>query len=274
MIKTVLFDVDNTLYSYDKAHEEAIEQVYDYCRENFRWDRVLTEKLLYEAQEEERRVLSFGCAALHNRLIRYQLMLEKQGKSLFPHVQNLYHAYWDTLLDVMNLEPGILQLIRRLKERNLKIGIATDMTAYMQYEKLKRLDLLCYVDFIVSSEEVGVEKPDKRLFYRCVQKAACEPCECLMVGDSLEKDIKGAMSIGMRALWYQPAEKYNNIQDNHVIDDNMKDSHIKDGNAKNSNIKGSNAENGNIKEDSNELFFIGSQEEVEILTSFWDWKFR
>lgn len=210
MIKTVLFDIDNTVYDYDKAHEKAIEQVYCYCHKKFHWEKSLTKTLLYEAQQEEKQVLSSDCAALHNRLIRYQLMLEKQGKNLFPHVQNLYHAYWDTLLKVMKPEPGILQLFEWINRQNLKIGIATDMTAYMQYEKLKKLKLLCYIDFIVSSEEVGVEKPNKRLFYRCAQKAACKPCECLMIGDSLEKDVKGAMDVGMRALWYRSEEKRDN----------------------------------------------------------------
>lgn len=206
MIKTVLFDIDNTVYSYNQAHEKAIEQVYNYCREKFQWESSLTKNLLYEAQQEEKNVLCSDCAVLHNRLIRYQIMLEKQGKDLFPHVQNLYHVYWDTLLDVMKPEPGILQLFQRIKRQNLKIGIATDMTAYMQFEKLKRLNLLSYIDFIVSSEEVGVEKPNERLFYRCAQKAACKPCECLMIGDSLEKDVKGAMNIGMKALLYCPED--------------------------------------------------------------------
>lgn len=265
MIKTVLFDIDNTVYSYDEAHEKAMEQVYRYCQEKFQWEKELTKILLYEAQQEEKQVLASDCAALHNRLIRYQLMLEKQRKNLFPHVQNLYHAYWDTLLNVMNPEPGILSLFQWIKQQNLKIGMATDMTAYMQYEKLKKLNLLSYINFIVSSEEVGVEKPNKRLFYRCAQKAACEPCECLMIGDSLEKDVKGAMSIGMRALWYRPEEKKNHIAKEKKKDDILSRETCSSEKYKIKNM--SEATKENLKKNTIEK---SSHEEVEILTSFWD----
>ncbi len=213
-IKTILFDIDNTIYNYDRANEEAIEKIYDYCRQNFQWEKALTKKLLCEAQREVKETLVSDCATLHNRLIRYQVMLENQKKDLFPHAQNLYHLYWDTLLEVMRAEPGVETLFQWLRSQNLKIGIATDMTAYIQYEKLKKLNLLSYVNFIVSSEEVGVEKPDKKLFHRCAQKASCKPCECLMIGDSLEKDVKGALRAGMAALWYNPKEKDDNCMEN------------------------------------------------------------
>ena len=58
MIKTVLFDIDNTVYSYDEAHEKAMEQVYRYCQEKFQWEKELTKILLYEAQQEEKQVLA------------------------------------------------------------------------------------------------------------------------------------------------------------------------------------------------------------------------
>ncbi len=265
MIKTVLFDIDNTVYSYEQAHEKAIEQVYHYCQQKFQWEKSLTKILLYEAQQEEKQVLCSDCAALHNRLIRYQIMLEKQGKNLFPHVQNLYHTYWDTLLNVMKPEPGILQLFQWLRRQNLKIGIATDMTAYMQYEKLKKINLLSDIDFIVSSEEVGVEKPDKKLFYRCAQKAACEPCECLMIGDSLEKDVKGAMAVGMRALWYRPEQKKDNTIENEKKDYTLLCKTCPSEKYKKRNIcevANENAKKSTIKNN--------SQEEIEILTSFWE----
>lgn len=266
MIKTVLFDIDNTIYDYNKANQKAIEQVYQYCQENFQWEKSFTKTLLYEAQQEERQVLSSDCAALHNRLIRYQLMLEKQGKNLFPHVQNLYHTYWDTLLNTMDPEPGIQELFEQLRRQNLKIGIATDMTAYMQYEKLKRINLLSYVDFIVSSEEVGVEKPNEKLFYRCAQKAACKPCECLMIGDSLEKDVKGAIHAGMKVLWYCP--------DKTVFSDAKENKDIKED--RNTKENRSTKEDRDTKKDIHEKMKTtvdkSLSKEIEILFSFRDLK--
>ena len=53
----------------------------------------------------------------------------------------------------------------------VRIGLGTDMTAYMQYEKLIRLGLMEYMDFIVSSEEAGTDKPGNAFFMLCARKA-------------------------------------------------------------------------------------------------------
>ena len=61
--------------------------------------------------------------------------------------------------------------MQKLKERGIRIGIGTDMTAHIQYRRLEFLNLSPYIDFIVTSEEAGVEKPTPHLFELCVEKA-------------------------------------------------------------------------------------------------------
>ena len=76
------------------------------------------------------------------------------------------------------------------------------MTANWQYAKLKSLGLMAYVDYIVTSEEAGVEKPAPGLFMLCAEKAGCSPGECAFVGDSLPSDALGARDAGMAAYWF------------------------------------------------------------------------
>ena len=64
--------------------------------------------------------------------------------------------------------------------------------------------MLAYVDFLVSSEEAGAEKPALSFFARCVEKAGFGKKECLFVGDSLRKDVLGALDAGLQAVWYGP----------------------------------------------------------------------
>ena len=78
------------------------------------------------------------------------------------------------------------------------------MTAIEQFRKLKALGLLDLVDFVASSEEAGIEKPNPGLFDLVVEKARCAPSEILFVGDNLRKDVLGATAAGMRAVWLQP----------------------------------------------------------------------
>lgn len=78
------------------------------------------------------------------------------------------------------------------------------MTAYVQYQKLKKLGVMPYVDFIVTSEEAGAEKPAQCFFELCLKKAGCKPEECVFIGDNLEHDVLGAARCGMAGVWYRP----------------------------------------------------------------------
>lgn len=203
MIKAVIFDVDNTLYSYTKAHEAAFDALATYADRELGMSRPLFEEL-HQRTEHELRTYMGEVAALHNRCIRYQIMLENQGLPLYPHVLNMNGIYWDALLAAAVPSAGVTDAIRILKEKGIRIGIGTDMTARIQFKKLEVLGLLLYVDFLVSSEEAGAEKPEASFFARCVEKSGCRAEECFFVGDSMRKDVQGAMDAGLQAVWYRP----------------------------------------------------------------------
>lgn len=141
-------------------------------------------------------------AAIHSRLLRMQCMLELWEKPLFPHARNMYHAYWDTLIRQLKPSPGVLDFMRELKKCGICIGIGTDMTAYIQYRKLEAIGVAPYIDFIVTSEEAGVEKPHPHLFEICVEKAGVQAAECAFIGDNYKKDVEGAWNSGLRGIWY------------------------------------------------------------------------
>ncbi len=204
MIRAVLFDIDNTLYSYDRAHAPAFARLKEYARRELGIGPEAFDRLHSRADAILRERLGRPCGAMHNRLLRYQILLEEAGAPLGPHALAMSHLYWDTLLDAMEPSPGIVDCLPRLKAAGYTVGIGTDMTVDYQLEKLTRLGLIGWVDFIVSSEEVLAEKPEAKLFLTCAQKAGCAPSECLYIGDSLKKDVEGAKAAGMHALWFQP----------------------------------------------------------------------
>ena len=201
MIKAVIFDIDNTLYSYTQAHRKAFPHLQDYMSKHFGWER---ERFLREHSEAQREITDElgDAAAIHNRLIRYQRILEKNSLPLYPHALKMYELYWGSLLDSMTISPGAAETMEALKKAGIRIGAGTDMTAFIQFKKLEKLGLLQYIDFLVSSEEAGVEKPEKALFMQCIRKAGVPADECLFVGDNPVKDYQGAVSAGMKACWY------------------------------------------------------------------------
>lgn len=206
MVKAVIFDIDNTLYSYEDAHAVAWEALCAYARQELAMD---AQEFLHRhnaAQTIVKARLGAPCAALHNRLLRYQVLLE-QAQTPLRHAIAMNDLYWRTLIGAARPTPGILECLRALKAAGYILGIGTDMTLDYQLQKLVALDMLELFDFIVSSEEVNAEKPDRKLFDCCAQKAGAAPSECLFIGDSLKKDVLGAQEAGMAALWYCPEGK-------------------------------------------------------------------
>ena len=201
----VVFDLDNTLYSYDKAHAAAFEAVHELAARDLSLSRARFDEL----HDQASRILTKRCGggpAIHNRLIRYQLMLEAAGLP-FAAAPLLSARYWEVFLQTLEPEPGMPDALRSLKEMGLRVGVGTNMTADLQFEKLRRLGVLPLLDFLVTSEELGVEKPDPRLFALCAEKAGTEPARCVFVGDSLEKDAIAAQTAGMCGVWYCPDPK-------------------------------------------------------------------
>ena len=209
MIKAVIFDLDNTLYNFDAANEFGIRALAAYTEPVFGWDYPRMKDLYEESREKlTERMGDVGSA--HNRLLRFQNLLEEKKLPLHPHALEMAKAYWRGVLDNMALSPGAREIMEELRRMGVRIGLGTDMTAYMQYEKLIRLGLMEYMDFIVSSEEAGTDKPGNAFFMLCARKAGCLPGECLFIGDNIVRDYGGAAAAGMQARWFIPPWKQKN----------------------------------------------------------------
>lgn len=206
MIKAVVFDIDNTMYDFDRAHKTAMAGLESYMKENFGTKPAESAALVKKSMDiiAER---TGDSAAQHNRLLRFQCVLELLGSTDYQKAMEMYHVYWDKVIEVMEPEPGLIPLLERLRERGIRLGVGSDMTAYIQYRKLKKLGVLRYLDFLVMSEEAGAEKPAPRFFALCLEKAGCAPEECVFIGDSLKKDAIGASTCGLTGIWYNPRNK-------------------------------------------------------------------
>ena len=84
------------------------------------------------------------------------------------------------------------------------LHIITNGFEEVQYVKLKESKLLHYFEQIVTSEQVGVKKPNPEIFRYALVSAFCNPDESIMFGDDLQLDILGAKAIGMHQVYFNP----------------------------------------------------------------------
>ena len=186
MIKAVFFDIDNTLYSYDRGNEAGMKALTVYGETVLQMDRETFVKVFRQAQQLVKERTGADCAAVHNRLIRMQCILELLGKPLFPHATVMYHLYWDSLLSSVRPEEGVLQLMQLLKMKGIGIGIGTDMTAYIQYKKLEVLGVSSYIDWIVPARRLERKnRPDVSLI--CARKRQEQPRLSALLSETVLK---------------------------------------------------------------------------------------
>jgi putative hydrolase of the HAD superfamily len=198
-IKGVLLDIDNTLYPYQPSHQVAQAAAATALQEYLGVDSVAFESAYKVARTRVHHDLE-GQAASHSRLLYGQKLVEVLlGRTDFEASLLFDRVYWDTFLKTINLLPEAKVFLEQCRETNIKVCLLTDLTAAIQHRKAIVLGLADYVQYMVSSEEAGVEKPAAAMFTLGMEKMDLSPADCIMVGDSLEKDIKGAEALGIRA---------------------------------------------------------------------------
>ncbi len=89
----------------------------------------------------------------------------------------------------------------RSLRRTCRLGLLTNGAVDLQREKIELSGLDPFFDIITISGEIGVGKPDSRVFELTLDRMSAEPAEAVMVGNSLKSDIAGAQGAGIRAIW-------------------------------------------------------------------------
>ena len=87
-VRGVIFDIDNTLYDYDAAHAVAFQALTEYAQHTLGVDPEEFESLHQRANQLLQARTGGDCAAIHNRLLRYQILLEELGKPIGSDVGN------------------------------------------------------------------------------------------------------------------------------------------------------------------------------------------
>jgi putative hydrolase of the HAD superfamily len=96
---------------------------------------------------------------------------------------------------------GVRELLTDLRARGSRLGLLTNGFTETHQEKIELLGLRSFFDTIIISDEVGMIKPDPRVFRLACERLGVAPEQATMVGDRFDKDVSGAQGIGMKTLW-------------------------------------------------------------------------
>ena len=195
MLRAVLFDLDDTLVDQTSATAGA---VVDWAKEQGitdpvafnRWTRVSETQYARYARRE----LTF--AQMRRERVRKFLAVDlddHRADEAFAGYQERYEAGWVAFDDAV-------PTLRRAREAGLKVAVLTNGDEDQQRLKLDRLRLTDEIDVLVASSMLPAGKPDRRAFTHAMAHLGVNASETLMVGNSLEQDVLGALAIGLSAV--------------------------------------------------------------------------
>lgn len=198
MIKSIVFDVDGTLYDETHAKVKAELLTANYISEISNIDTDIVYNTFRSAKSNIIKT-NTGTPNANNRLLWYEETLKRLNITNMSIV-NLSNLYWDVI--VKNIEP-FFDLIFVLPElsKNYKLYILTDELLDIQNRKIDSLGLRSYFPVIFSSQQIGENKPSKKLFKYVIDSIGFNPNEILYIGDNPKADIKGGKQVGMHTAW-------------------------------------------------------------------------
>lgn len=189
MKKLLIFDLDNTFYRYENSHKAGMLRVFHH--QNIFQD---LEKFT-EAYNQARKVSKpplVNSASSHNRAIYFKNMLDLVGSKEYKLVHTFTDLYWEAFIKSGDVTKQVKDLITRNKAKDIQYHLYTNMTTDIQMQKISTWGL-DFFDKIVTSEEVGAEKPSKKFEEFVIEDL--EKLEGLgynfyAIGDNIDNDLK------------------------------------------------------------------------------------
>ncbi|MDR2085276.1 MAG: YjjG family noncanonical pyrimidine nucleotidase [Bacteroidales bacterium] len=202
---TLFFDLDNTLWDFDKNYFTALSDIYklykldQYCNlEEFlsvyqihnhkAWD--LYKKNLISSEEV--------------KINRFINTFEELGIIINENdIKSIGNDYLDILSQKTNIFPNVKESLDQLR-KYFKLHIISNGFIDVQINKLKNCGLIHYFDQIITSEAVGYKKPDARIFEYALKITNTPKHEAIYIGDEFETDIIGTNNADIDSVWFNP----------------------------------------------------------------------
>lgn len=192
--KAVLCDLDGTFYAYPPCHAGALRLAWACYRGRV---EPVPFRVFLRGYEKAKAVIHQrleGRASAHSRLLYFQTLIEqRRGMTDFRNALILEKVYWDAFLKRMRIRSWARPFLKQCKSNGVRVAVVTNLTAAIQLRKIERLGLGRWVDFLVSSEEAGTEKPAPGIFRLALKKVRCRASEALAVGDEPGLDAMKGM---------------------------------------------------------------------------------
>ena len=200
-ITDVFFDLDHTLWDFEKNSALTFEKIFDELSLDLNLNKFLVtyEMVNHEYWKLYRENTISQTELRYKRLIKtFQAINLELEPKILAIISDKYILYLSTY---SNLFKGAISLLKYLK-RKYNLHVITNGFETVQHKKIINSGLSPFFENIFTADKVGYKKPDPIIFRHALDHTQTFAHNCLMIGDSLEADVLGALNIGMQAIHF------------------------------------------------------------------------
>ncbi len=205
MYKHIFLDFDDTLYDTHGNADEALRELFEHFRLGDHFssqEQFLTS--YWKKNQEVWAQYSLGQISRQKLILdRFLYPLREGGIDDEKFALELNDWFLDRTAQKTGLVEGAKDLLEYLKN-SYHLHIISNGFTEVQYRKMKNSGVDHYFEQIILSEDVGVNKPDPRIFDFALEKTGAKREESIMIGDNYDTDITGAIRSGINQLFYNP----------------------------------------------------------------------
>ena len=198
-IQHVFFDLDHTLWDFEKNSDLTFQKIFKmndlsvdlhsflevYRPLNFKFWKLYREEKVTKSE------------------LRYGRLKNTFDAIDFPISDTLIYLiadqYIEHLADFNHLFDGAIEILDYLNQK-YTLHIITNGFEEIQTKKMINSKIYHYFEKVITSESVGVKKPNPKVFKHALEIANANIDQAIMIGDSIEADINGALGVGMKAI--------------------------------------------------------------------------
>ena len=198
--KHLFFDLDHTLWDFDTNSRQTLEELYNTLQLSLKgvhdFDLFHKNYLLHNDKLWERyrngyiKVDELRWKRMWLTLLDFKIGDEKLAREMGV-------CFLDLLPTRKTLFPYSIEILEYLKGKGYLLHLITNGFEKTQHCKLKNSGLDSYFIEVITSEGSNSLKPHREIFDYAFQKTNAQPLNSIMIGDSIEVDIQGAMNAGI-----------------------------------------------------------------------------
>lgn len=211
-IKHIFFDLDHTLWDYDRNAQETLVEIYNELGAS---DTVSLKKFINTYYDVNDKLwYKYNKKLIDRDYIKNYRFVEVFKKTGIQES----HAEKSSLYFMANCskKPHLMEHTKITLDyliKKYKLHIITNGFNDVQPLKMKSSGIQSYFDVIVTSETSEARKPEPGIFYDALQRANAQKNESVMIGDNPKTDIHGARDFGIKTILYDPSGKKRSMAD-------------------------------------------------------------